>query len=1121
MAAAQQKEYELLFKLKAALGNNFNSTFKNAITTTKQLQGTLEKVNKSQGQIDGYKKQESALQSNKTKLEKLNTEYGKLKQEAEAAGKPTKELARKLESTERQIQKTTTKIGEQENKLESLGKELRSAGISTNNLEKENQKLQKSYDAVRKSQEDLGKINAAQQKNMEAVAKTRSELRGTVGAIAAIGTAIYVGPARSAMAFETAMSDVSKVVDGLKDGTTGKLTKEYYLLKKEILDLSTKIPMTAKELTEIAAAAGQAGIAREEITKFSTDAAKMGIAFDATAEQAGEWLAKWRTSFGLSQDQVVELADKINYLGNTSAANAQQISEIVTKVGPLGEVAGFANGEIAALGATLVAVGVSEDVAATGIKKVMTTMTAGSAATKRQVMVLDRLGLSATGLAERMQKDAKGALLDFMKAINKLPEAEKAAALKNYFGEESVGAIAPMLTQLRLLEEQFVKVGDASLYAGSMQGEYAARAGTTENKVQLAKNSIAKLSVILGETFLPYIGEAAEKLSELVTKFADFAEKNPELIRTVLKVVTALLAFKAAMVVTKLGFLEMKGGILAAQKVFALFKGKAAAAAVESVALKGKLTAVGAGVKNYFGAVGGAMGNLINSSSILTKATATGKGVGSKIASGVLGSFGKLTAGTGKALSKVGAVIHKSPLGKIGDIISGGVMKARGAFAPLGNVISTAFAPLGKLGGSLLGGFGGVLGKMVPIVGVITLIIAGIQLVKNNLESIRGFVQKVFGDAGLAVFDKVVSAIANIGEVIKGVFSEGNLENARNFIQNIFGEQGVAVFDGLITLGKSLVTVFQGFWSFVETNITPMLQNLFNFIVNEILPVIAAKFAEWAPMIANIIEGVWSVISVVAEKIMGIINFLMPTIQSVIAGTVNAIMGVLGGAIQFFQGFINFLSGVFIGDLNGALEGIKQMFKGWGDALIAIVKAPINFLIDGINLLIRGINKVKIPDWVPDWAGRGKGINIPEIPGFKNGTPRTPDTFVAGEAGAELITNAKNRTVFKAAETASIFKNIGSLVSMANLASAPRLQMATPMGAVAVDVPELRAGTTNSQTIKIEVHNSPTIKVDGDKPDDLENKLKKNNQDLLDQIDERVDERMRRKEDDERRSRYE
>lgn len=364
------------------------------------------------------------------------------------------------------------------------------------------------------------------------------------------------------------MSDVAKVVDGLKDSGTGELTQEYYNMRDAILDLSAKIPMTAKELTEIAAAAGSAGIAREEITRFAEDAAKMGVAFDISADQAGEWMAKWRTSFGMTQDEVISLSDKINYLSNTTAANAEQISTIVTKIGPLGEVAGFASGEIAAMGAALVAVGVNEDVAATGIKKVMTTMTAGSAVTTRQQNVLNKLGISATDLANRMQVDAKGAILDFIDAVKQLPEAERVAALKDYFGEESVAAIAPLIQNVRLLEDSFNKVGDAAQYAGSMESEYAARADTTANKVQLAKNSLSKLAIVIGDAFLPLVSEGAEKLSELVIKLSDFAAENPELVRTIAKVTAGLLAFKAAATVTKLGFLELKGGVLTIQRLW-------------------------------------------------------------------------------------------------------------------------------------------------------------------------------------------------------------------------------------------------------------------------------------------------------------------------------------------------------------------------------------------------------------------------------------------------------------------------------------------------------------------------------------------------------------------------
>lgn len=115
--------------------------------------------------------------------------------------------------------------------------------------------------------------------------------------------------------YESAMADVAKVVDGLKD-ENGNLTESYHEMSDAILDMSKNIPMTAEELSQIMAAAGTAGIATEDLTRFTETAAKMGVAFDSTAEQAGEWMAIWRTALGLTQDEVEVLGDQINYLGN-------------------------------------------------------------------------------------------------------------------------------------------------------------------------------------------------------------------------------------------------------------------------------------------------------------------------------------------------------------------------------------------------------------------------------------------------------------------------------------------------------------------------------------------------------------------------------------------------------------------------------------------------------------------------------------------------------------------------------------------------------------------------------------------------------------------------------------
>ncbi|ECI6940609.1 phage tail tape measure protein, partial [Salmonella enterica subsp. enterica serovar Typhimurium] len=193
----------------------------------------------------------------------------------------------------------------------------------------------------------------------------QKEMAGLAIGAAAAGTAVLGAlalPVNAAIGFESKMADIRKVVDGLDD------KKAFAQMSDDILTLSTQLPMAAEGIAEIVAAGGQAGIARGDLMQFANDAVKMGVAFDTTAEESGQMMAQWRTAFKLTQEDVVVLADKINYLGNTGPANAKKISDIVTRIGPLGGVAGVASGEIAAMGATIAGMGVESEIASTGIK---------------------------------------------------------------------------------------------------------------------------------------------------------------------------------------------------------------------------------------------------------------------------------------------------------------------------------------------------------------------------------------------------------------------------------------------------------------------------------------------------------------------------------------------------------------------------------------------------------------------------------------------------------------------------------------------------------------------------------------------------------------------------------
>ncbi|MCI8212579.1 phage tail protein [Pseudomonas sp. S25] len=353
----------------------------------------------------------------------------------------------------------------------------------------------------------------------------------------------FIMGAQAAIGFESAMADVKKVVNF-------ETPQQFKEMSNDVLALSERLPMSAEGIAAIVAAGGQSGIARGELQAFAEDAVKMGVAFDQTAEESGSQMAKWRTAFKLSQKDVVSLADKINLLSNSGAATTGQISKIVTAIGPLGEIAGLNAGQIAAMGAALAGVGIAEDVAATGMKTFALTLTAGTAATKAQKEAFKSLRLDSKTIAKGMSVDSEGTINTVLKSLAKVEKSKQAAILTQLFGKESVGAIAPLLTNLNVLQENFRKVGINGDYAGSMQKEFEARSATTANAVQLLKNKVTRLGVEVGNALLPPFNEFLTLIGPLITDVSKLAAAHPGLIKGILGAAIGFTVLRVAVMVS-------------------------------------------------------------------------------------------------------------------------------------------------------------------------------------------------------------------------------------------------------------------------------------------------------------------------------------------------------------------------------------------------------------------------------------------------------------------------------------------------------------------------------------------------------------------------------------------
>ena len=141
------------------------------------------------------------------------------------------------------------------------------------------------------------------------------------------------------------------------------------------------------------------------------------------------------------------------------------------------------------------------------------------------------------------------------------------------------------------------------------------------------------------------------------------------------------------------------------------------------------------------------------------------------------------------------------------------------------------------------------------------------------------------------------------------------------------------------------------------------------------------------PVIEPIMNAIADVIRIVLALIKGDWEEVWDGIKSFFSNIWDTICKVA-------EGF-----GAIFGEI---FEGIKKVVLGVWDGIVDGIKKAINWVIGGINTFIRGLNKIKIPDWVP--VVGGKGINIKEIPRLaEGGEILRSGRVIVGEAGPEML----------------------------------------------------------------------------------------------------------------------
>lgn len=215
----------------------------------------------------------------------------------------------------------------------------------------------------------------------------------------------------------------------------------------------------------------------------------------------------------------------------------------------------------------------------------------------------------------------------------------------------------------------------------------------------------------------------------------------------------------------------------------------------------------------------------------------------------------------------------------------------------------------------------------------------------------------------------------------------------------------------------------------IVTALLPLLLDLFDAlwpiiqaVIDVVLPLIEVVFDLIGPLISLIVDALEPIIEIIAFVIdlaliplMANFESLSGVVETVIAVIVDTLNIFFGTVKEVFGGIIDFITAVFTGDWEGAWDAVVRIFEGIWEGIKDIVKLPINGIIGIINSFIRGINGLKIPDWIPGIGGASP--NIPEIPRLKVGMDYVPSDFFPAflDKGEAVLT----------AEEADLWRSLG------------------------------------------------------------------------------------------------
>lgn len=325
--------------------------------------------------------------------------------------------------------------------------------------------------------------------------------------------ALGTGAAVAAVHWESAWAGVTKTVDG----TAEQLAD----LEAGLRDMAKELPATHGEIAAVAEAAGQLGVAVDDVEQFTRVMIDLGETTNLTSDAAATSIAQMMNIMQSAPEDVERLASTLVELGNNGASTEREILDMALRLAGAGQLIGLAEGEVLALANAMASVGIQSQLGGGAMSRAMLTIydatQSGGAALEAFAETAD---MSASEFATAFREDPATAIQAFIEGLGRIDaEGGNVVAVLKSLGLEGTQDKQVLLSLASagdLLGESLQMQERAWIDMNALSEEAAKRYETTAAELGRLRNNVVELGISVGSQMLGPLASTAEILIDIL-----------------------------------------------------------------------------------------------------------------------------------------------------------------------------------------------------------------------------------------------------------------------------------------------------------------------------------------------------------------------------------------------------------------------------------------------------------------------------------------------------------------------------------------------------------------------------------------------------------------------------